>query len=164
MKTKTLKLILLVSVVFNVTIIAAAGFFYFRDSWCAIQKQGRGAGLAQKLDLTKEQEASMKEADARFRKDAREMRAGLLKHREALLGLIREEAPDRASIDSELREMNALQGKIEAAAVEHMLEEKSLLTPEQREKYLRLLEKRFERGKERMERRFGKEVSDGRKQ
>jgi Spy/CpxP family protein refolding chaperone len=163
MKTKTLKLILLVSVVFNITIIAAAGFFYFRDSWCAVEKRGRGADLAQKLDLTKEQEASMKEADARFRKDAREMRAGLLKRREALLGLIREGSPDRASIESELREMNALQGQIEAAAVEHMLEEKALLTPEQREKYLKLLEKRFERGKERMERRFGREVSDERK-
>lgn len=163
MKTRTLKLILLVSVIFNVTIIAAAGFFYFRDSWCAVQRQGRGADLARKLDLTKEQEASMKEADARFRKEAREMRAGLLKHREVLLGLIGEDSPDRASIESTLKEMSALQGRIEAAAVEHMIEEKSLLTPEQREKYLKLLEKRFERGKERMERRFGREVSDGRR-
>lgn len=156
MKTKSLKLILLVSVVFNLTIIAAAGYFYFRDSLCRIaDRPDRSAALAEKLGLSPEQQASMQEADARFRKEAGVKRAGLLKQREHLLSLIKAEATDKAAIGAALADIKALQGEIEAAVVEHMLAEKSMLTPQQREKYLKLLEKRFERGKERMERRFG---------
>lgn len=156
MKTKTLKMVLLVSLVFNVTIIAAAGFFYFRDRWCAAERPGSHAELTSKLGLTPAQEASMKEQDAHFRGQVRKMRSGILEQRERLLALMKEEAPDKAAIGSALSEINTLQGQIEAAAIEHMLAEKSLLTPEQRGEYLKLLEKRFERGKERMERRFGK--------
>lgn len=156
MKTKTLKMVLLVSLVFNVTIMAAAGFFYFRDRWCAAERPGRHAEVAQKLGLTPAQEVSMKEQDAHFRGQVRKMRSGILVQRQRLLALMREDAPDKAAIAAALSEISTLQGQIEAAAIEHMLAEKSLLTPEQREKYLKLLEKRFERGKERMERRFGK--------
>lgn len=157
MKTKTIKLMLLVSVVFNFTIIAAAGYFFFRDSRCRItDRPDRSAALAEKLSLTPEQQASMKEADAAFRKEAGVKRAGLVKKREHLLSLIKAETADKAAIGAALADINALQGEIEAAVVEHMLAEKSMLTPQQREKYLKLLEKRFERGRERMERRFGK--------
>lgn len=164
MKTKTLKLILLVSVVFNFTIIAAAGYFFFRDSFCAVKDrpavsdraEKRSAALAEKLDLTPEQRAAMKEADASFRKEVGAARAELVKKRGHLLSLIKAEKADKAAIDAALGEIAALQGEIEAAAVEHMLAEKAILTPQQREEYLRLLEKRFERGKERMEKRFGK--------
>lgn len=164
MKTKSLKLILLVSVVFNFTIIAAAGFFFFRDSLCRVADRPalsdradmRGAALAEKLGLTTEQQSSMKEADAVFRKEAGVKRAELMKKRERLLSLIKAEETDKAAVDSALAEITALQGEIEAAVVEHMLAEKSTLTPQQREKYLKLLEKRFERGRERMEKRFGK--------
>jgi len=156
MKTKTLKMVLLVSLAFNVTIIAAAGFFFLRDRWCAPERPGRHAGLADKLELAPAQEASMKELDSHFRGQVRQMRSGILTQRERLLALMKEDEPDRAAIAAALSEINTLQGRIEAAAVEHMLAERSLLSPEQREKYLKLLEKRFERGKERMERRFGK--------
>ncbi|OGP14306.1 MAG: hypothetical protein A2052_09480 [Deltaproteobacteria bacterium GWA2_54_12] len=157
MKTKTLKLILLVSVVFNFTIIAAAGYFYFQGSRCRIaDRPDRSAAIAEKLGLSPEQQASMKEADAAFRTEAGVKRAGLSKKREHLLSLIKAETADKAAIGAALADINALQGEIEAAVVEHMLAEKSMLTPEQREKYLKLLEKRFERGRERMERRFGK--------
>jgi len=164
MKTKSLKLILLVSVVFNFTIIAAAGFFFFRDSLCRVSDRPalsdradmRSAALAEKLGLTPEQQAAMKEADTVFRKEARVKRAELMKKREHLLSLIKAEETDKAAVGAALAEITALQGGIEAAVVEHMLAEKSTLTPQQRERYLKLLEKRFERGKERMEKRFGK--------
>ena len=165
MKTKSLKLILLVSVVFNFTIIAAAGFFFFRDSLCRVSDRPalsdradmRSAALAEKLGLTPEQQASMKEADAVFRKEAGvKKHAELMKKRERLLSLIKAEETDKAAVGAALAEITALQGEIEAAVVEHMLAEKSTLTPQQRERYLKLLEKRFERGKERMEKRFGK--------
>lgn len=157
MKTKTLKLILLVSVVFNFTIIAAAGYFYFQGSQCrTADRPDKSAALAEKLGLTPEQQASMKEADAAFRKEAGVKREALVKKRERLLSLIKAEEADKAAIGAALADINGLQGEIEAAVVAHMLAEKSMLTPGQREKYLKLLEKRFERGKERMEKRFGK--------
>jgi hypothetical protein len=41
MKGKVLKLVLLISLVFNFSIIFAAGYFYYRDSICSVPIERR---------------------------------------------------------------------------------------------------------------------------
>lgn len=144
MNSKVLKSVLLVSLIFNLSIISAAGYFYFTRgaSGGAEKKQSL---YAKKLGLTPEQAERIKEEDLRFRTAVESTRTELMAKRRDLLGVLKEEHPDRAAIDSLLSEIVGLQGKIEAQAVEHILNEKSVLDKEQQAEFVKLLEKRLEK-------------------
>lgn len=148
MKNKTLKLILTVSLLFNFSIIAAAGFFLIRDRRCGVSPDSlsrRHAVMAKKLDLSPEQQKAMAGTDARFRENIEGVRKELVVKRQRLFALIKEEKTDRAAIDAVISEISALQGSIEANVVEHILNEKASLSKAQQEAYMKLLEKRFNR-------------------
>lgn len=148
MKNKALKLILIVSLLFNFSIIAAAGYFLIRDRSCGAQPDSvsrRHAVMAEKLNLSPEQQKALSASDARFRENIDGVRKELVVKRQRLFDLIKEEKTDRASIDAVISEISALQGSIEANVVEHMLNEKAALSKEQQDAYMKLLEKRFNR-------------------
>lgn len=158
MKSRSLKLVLVLSLLFNFSIIAAAGYFFIKDGSCRVSPDRAGrrqAMLAHKLDLSPEQQKSLAAFDARFRENIETSRKELAAKREALFILVRADVPDRAAIGSAISEINALQGRIEGNVIEHMLNEKSVLTREQQEKYFRLLEKRFNRARSHGEMRPG---------
>src|SRR3989304_5919953 len=129
MSSKALKLALLISLLFNLSIISAAGYFYYRNVMCA--PSGRAekghAAFAKKLDLTAEQRGKMRAGEQRFTSATEGARAGLMAKRKALLVVLKEERPDRAAIDAILLEVVSLQGKIEAQAIGPILNEKDAL-------------------------------------
>lgn len=155
MKSRSLKLILVLSLLFNFSIIAAAGYFFFRDGSCRVEPDRavkRQAMLAKKLDLSAEQQKAIAASDASFRESIEGSRKELASKREALFGLIREEKPDRAAIEARVAEISALQGRMEGQVIEHILSEKAVLNQEQHEAYMRLLEKRFKKARSHGER------------
>lgn len=160
MKTKTLKLILAVSLLFNFTIIGAAGYFLIKERSCRAFRgdlSRRHAVMAKKLNLSEEQQKAFSESDAAFRKALESSRAELMVKRGALFALIKEDSPDRAAVDAAVSEISALQGRIEAQVVGHILDEKASLSKEQQEEYMLLLEKRFNRARHHREGRMGHE-------
>lgn len=144
MNSKVLKSVLLVSLIFNLSIVSAAGYFYFTRGWTG-RAEKRQAFYAKKLGLTPGQVEKIKEEDLRFRAAVESARTELTAKRRSLLGVLKEERPDRAAIDTLLSEIVGLQGKIEAQAVEHIINEKSVLDREQQAGFVDLLEKRLEK-------------------
>lgn len=158
MKNRSLKLVLILSLLFNISIIAAAGFFLIRDGSCRISPDRAGkrqALLAKKLDLSPEQQKAIAASDVRFRDNVESSRNELKAKRELLFSLIKEEKPDRAAIDAVVAQISGLQGRIEGHVIEHILNEKSVLNKEQQEAYMRLLEKRFNKARSHNEARHG---------
>ena len=96
-----------------------------------------------RLDLTEDQFRKVKEVQDQLA-DELETKHGLLRERrEALFHKLREPDPDREEIDSLLVEISVLQADIERKVVDNLLEMKDVLTPEQREKLLSLIDRRF---------------------
>src|SRR3972149_4311191 len=142
---RALKLFLLVSLLLNFSIKGGAGYFYYRENFCSVtaRAEKRQAAFAKKLGLSPEQREMMGQEEQRFRSAAEGARKELIEKRKGLLKVLSEEEPDRAAIDTILSEIVATQGRIEAQAVEHILNEKSVLDKEQKARFMGLLEKRL---------------------
>ncbi len=154
MSSKALKLALMVSMILNLSILSAAGYFYYRDVMCAPSgtAEKRHAAFAKKLGLSSEQREKMRQEEDRFSSATEAARAGLMSKRKALLDVLKEEKPDRAAIDAILLDVVSLQGRIEAQAIEHILNEKAVLDKGQQARFMELLEKRLERAHSREDR------------
>lgn len=158
MKGKALKAVLLVSLLFNLSIISAAGYFYYRDHLCAAADRAgkREQAFAKRLSLTPEQRERIREEDRRFQSASAKARADILEKRKRLTAVLKEDAPDAAAIDALLSEIAALQGQVEAEAIGHILNEKAVLNAEQKAEFGRLLDERLERAEARERRRQGR--------
>lgn len=155
MSSKALKLVLLISLLFNFSIISAAGYFYYRDVVCApsARAEKRHEAFAKKLGLTPEQREKIASEERRFRSAAESARAELSAKRKSLLKVLKEDRPDRAAIDSVLSDIAALQGRIEAQAIEHIINEKAVLDKGQQAMFMGMLEKKLDRAHAHGERR-----------
>ncbi len=146
MGSRFLKSVLFISLLFNITILGTAGFFYLRECGTSLGKaEKRYEGLAERLKLTPEQRALFKEENEKFRASIQAAHGELAEKRRHVFRLLRDEDPDRASINASLAEIGRVQGTIEAQAVEHMLREKAVLDSDQQARYMELLEKRMEK-------------------
>ncbi len=155
MKGKAWRFILIVSLLLNFSVAAGAGYFYCRDSlrrWHS-GREARHALMAKKLDLTPAQQKTIKERDAEFGASVAKMREDIAKKRKALLEIIKQENPDRDSIDALLTEISAMQKDMESQVVDHLLAEKSVLSKKQRSKYIEMFEDRMEKRKLRRDKR-----------
>lgn len=104
---------------------------------------GPGMGLAflannpemrQKLGITEEQAAKIRQQTLDFRKAEIRNRADLQIKRLDLHNLMAADTPDRAAIDRTLQEVGAAQMALEKSAVDFHIAMRTALTPEQREK------------------------------
>lgn len=148
MNGKLLKFILVISLLLNFSIIAAAAYFYCRDTGCWRIGRDRGfrkmAFLSKELGLTPEQQNILQEKDSAFHKSIKEIREEVIRKRRGILDLLREDEPDRDDIKTALSEISELQKRIQILVVDHILEERGIFTREQRAKYLDLLKDRCE--------------------
>lgn len=146
MGSRFLKPVLFISLLLNVTILGAAGFFYLRECGTSLGKaEKRHEAVSEKLKLTPEQKALFKEENEKFRASILAAHGELAEKRRRIFRLIKEAEPDTAAINDSLAEIGKVQGRIEAQAIEHMLKEKAVLDRGQQERYLELLEKRMEK-------------------
>jgi Spy/CpxP family protein refolding chaperone len=90
--------------------------------------------LREKLGITSEQAAKIRQEALSFQKAEIRNRADLQIKRLELHSLLAADTPDRAAIDKNLQEANAAQLAVEKAAIDHQLAMRAMLTPEQREK------------------------------
>ncbi|MBI1910926.1 MAG: periplasmic heavy metal sensor [Deltaproteobacteria bacterium] len=150
MKDKSLKLILILSLVLNFLFLTALGYHFYRGNGHAHHERGhKSRVLMNTLELTPEQQKMIEEKDIAFRKATGELKEEIVKKRKQLIEHLRADKQDRAAVNAVLTDVSELQGRMQALVVEHLLEEKAILKKEQQSKFFDLFEKRLERKMER---------------
>ncbi len=145
-----LKFALIASMVLNFTILATAGYFYYRQSgyWVSPfgMKMPKDRFLFDELSLRPGQRKAMREKAIPFRAEIDRRRQDIVKKRKELFTLMREENPDRRAIGAVIAEISRKQEEMQRRIAGHMLEEKALLDKDQQQKFLDLIESRMTQG------------------
>ncbi len=147
MKGNTLKFILVISLILNLSVFISAGIVYYRHHTgnyappfvCDFQKGNRF--IFDKLDLKPEQMSIFRDKALPFRTKIIEKRHEILQKRSALLELMRAEMPDKPAIDAAIIDINRMQGDMQRMVISHMLEMKAMLNKDQQKRFFHLIEK-----------------------
>lgn len=144
MKTSHLKIALLFSMLFNLSVAAGAAYVYFtkNNTWTTPfgARVGKDRFLFDEISLSKEQAKNMRDAAIPFRTRLDQKRSEIVTRKMQLLTLLRSDAPDRRALSNTLTEIGRLQGDVEGMVVEHILLEKSKLDKVQQQKFIDLLQ------------------------
>jgi len=143
-KRKLLVGALLLLTVINVAGLLTMGYYRFRH-FCQMGGPG-GRGVAdimgqpefmrRELKLTDEQAAQWTPLREQFHAKLARLRPALQAKRAELVQLVAAPQPDRARIDAVAAEIQALQAELQKECIQHLLDEKKILTPEQQRKFL----------------------------
>jgi Spy/CpxP family protein refolding chaperone len=149
MKNNMLKLVLVFSLLLNLSMLASAGYTHYKQSRYEVRPSGPGAQtlgehvpghLFHELSLKPEQLKTMQEKAMGFHADLNRKGQEIDHKRVALVALIGAEKPDSKAIDAAVAEINRLQLDVQKTAVAHMLEFKGMLDKEQQKRFLGLIE------------------------
>lgn len=150
MSRGSLKFLLALSVLLNVSVLATAGFKYVssRHSWTSPYgaKMARDKFLFDELSLTREQMKAMRQKAIPFRIEVDRQRNAIVALRRELIGLLRSDAPDAVAINAVIARISALQEALQKQITSQMLEQKALLSPEQKKSFLDLIERTMTQG------------------
>jgi len=145
MKRKLLILGVVILVIVNIS--ALLTIFYN----CRFKSIERPSGpprsfdfLRHELALNDSQIVQLEAQRAAFDKQIDKFRLKLREKREALVEELRSDEPDSGRIDQLVEEIGELQTDLEKKAIRGILQGKAILTPEQREKLLRMFEHRLQ--------------------
>ena len=145
-----LKFALIASLILNFTVLATAGYLYYRQTsyWVSPfgMKLPKDRFLFDELSLRPEQRKAMRGKAIPFRAEIDRRRQEIVKKRKELFTLMREENPDRKAIGAVIAEISRMQEEMQRRIAGHMLEEKALLDKDQQQKFLELIESRMSQG------------------
>ncbi len=99
--------------------------------------------LRGELALTKEQMTLLEAQRKTFEDELQGTRAQLRDKRRVLMESLRADAPDTLAMDRVVEEIGALQVGLEKQMIRHMLDEQTILTPEQRQRLHSMFLKHF---------------------
>jgi periplasmic protein CpxP/Spy len=100
--------------------------------------------MQQKIGISAEQVAKIRQQESGFRKTAIQQRAELEVKQIDLRDLLAADKPDRAAIDKKLQEISASRLAMDKSRIEFRLNMKDALTPEQREKLKQGMKEKWE--------------------
>lgn len=144
MNRGTVKFFLALSVLLNLSAVAAAGYHVVsqRNSWTSPfgTKMARDRFLFEELSLSPAQTRAMREKAIPFRAEIDRRRAEIAGRRKELIALLRSDAPDAASIDAAIAQIGALQEELQRKITRQMLQQKALLSREQQGRFIDLIE------------------------
>jgi Spy/CpxP family protein refolding chaperone len=147
MKGNTLKFILIISLVLNISFIGSYGYSYYRAHQrqpeptftCDFQKGNMYP--FQELSLNKEQLKAFREKAFPFHAAINQKRHEIVQKRSALFALIRSEKTDSKAIEVAISEINKQQEDMQKIIINHMLDMKTMLGKDQQKRFLDLIEK-----------------------
>ena len=152
MKNSTLKFLLLISLILNISILGAAGYQYYKKStyWTSPfgTKIEKGRFLFEELSLRSEQVKAMKKKAIPFREEVDRKRHEIALKRKELINLLRADSPDIKAIDSTISQISRAQEEMQRKVTIHLLEEKALLDKEQQKKFFDLIENAMTEGRQ----------------
>ena len=145
MKNNLLKFALAASLVLNLTVFATAGYHYYQQSRSWVSPFGKvmekDKFLFEELSLKPDQLAAMKNKAMPFRAEIDRRRQEIKMSRKELVTLMRDQNPDKKTINGLIKEINGKQEEMQRMIVGHMLEIKSSLDADQQRKFFDLIER-----------------------
>lgn len=152
MKNSTLKFVLIMSLILNISFLGAAGYQYYKKSTYWTSPFGytmkKGHFLFEELSLRPDQRNTMRKAATRFRAIIDEKRQAVISKRKELITIMRQDNPDRNAIAAVVAEISGMQEEMQRMIAMHMLDMKSGLDKEQQEKFLDLIENAMTEGRQ----------------
>jgi Spy/CpxP family protein refolding chaperone len=144
MRNSILKFALAASLILNISILATAGYMYYKQSdyWVSPfgAKMKKDRFLFEELSLRPEQLKTMKERAMDFRAEIDRRRKEIAEKRLAMLNLMRADIPDKEAIDTAISDISRMQEEMQRVVATHILEEKTTLDKNQQKKFLDLIE------------------------
>jgi len=148
MKRKLLIGALVALTVINVAGLLTMGFCRFQH-YCMMARlhttglRNESDPLHSQLDLSTEQRAQIQKLKETLQAELARLRPALRAKREELADLLMASEPERARVEAAVQEFNALQAQVQRAVVQHLLDEKKLLSPAQQEKFLATIRRKL---------------------
>jgi len=149
MSRSSMKVVLIISLAFNVAVAGAIVFAYatgFRRP--EVPPPGvpherlmmaHCRRIGRMLGLDDEQMRLFEERFAVVAKEREELRERLFKAREELFRLLSSSSPDEAAVFEKVNEISAIQGELEKLDVKRLLQMREVLKPEQRDALMEML-------------------------
>ncbi len=103
-------------------------------------------GYLDLIALTKEQKRQVEDIRRDFLPKVAGIRQSLRDNRLKLNDVLFAESPDMKSIAEKSNEISTLQAKLEREVIDHILQEKELLSPEQKKEFYQVIRNEFEKG------------------
>lgn len=153
MSRKLLVIILLISVAINLAAVFAIGFYWreVRSHKRDIQprrieriQDWHESPLRRELNLTEDQLKALSKNQQEMRQKMLPYRQELFIKRKELMELLKKTESNKAQADSLFKEIAALQMELETHVFENLWRIRSMLTPEQRERFEALFHELFE--------------------
>ena len=145
MRISFLKIALAISLIFNLSVLGAAGYFYYTKNAFWVSPLGiklrKDKFLFEELSLQPGQIQRMRDKALPFRAEVDRKRQEVVARRNNLFRLMRADTIDNRAIKTALSEISTIQAEIEAMVTAHILEEKATLDKNQQQKFLDLLQK-----------------------
>jgi len=147
MKKKLLILCLTFSVAINIGVLGSAGY-----SWLKIsgeerphqeEKHSPMSFLGKELSLSQSQAREMESLRKALEPKMEEIREELRDKRVQLVNLLMEAEADLEKINIQLNEIESLQTELQKLVIDHLLQEKKILSPEQQKKFFSIISKRL---------------------
>jgi Spy/CpxP family protein refolding chaperone len=103
-------------------------------------------GYLDLIALTNEQKRQVEDIRRDFLPKVEGIRQSLRSNRLQLNELLFTEVPDLKTIAEKSNEISALQAKLEREVIDHILQEKELLSPEQKREFYQVIRNEFDKG------------------
>jgi Spy/CpxP family protein refolding chaperone len=103
-------------------------------------------GYLDLIELTEDQKQQVEDIRKGFLPEVAGVRQSLRQKRLELSDLLFAEDPDMRAIKAKSMEISNLQRELETKVIDHILEEKELLSPEQKKAFHAVIRSEFERG------------------
>lgn len=143
MQNRWISTVLIVSVAMNAAFIAVAGYGYFRnrsmhDSGAShLLRQGRHHYEA--LELSQTQLEEITPIATVFHKQLDHLHGDMEIKKKAMINVLRDEKPSQQQVDALRKEMAAIQDRVQAMVIAHILDVKAILDSGQQERFFELL-------------------------
>jgi len=144
MRNSILKFSLAASLILNISILATAGYMYYKQSdyWVSPfgAKMKKDRFLFEELSLRPEQLKTMKERAMVFRAEIDRRRKEIAEKKMVMLNLMRADIPDKKAVDTAISDISRVQEEMQRVVAMHILEEKATLDKDRQKRFLDLIE------------------------
>ncbi len=152
MRISFLKVALAVSLVFNLSVLSAAGYFYYEKSNSWVSPFGvrmpKDKFLFEELSLQPDKMKKMRERAMSCRAEIDRKRHEIDMEMNRLFDLMRADTPDAHAVKATLSEIGRLREETEEMVASHILEVKASLDKNQQKKFLDLIENAVAKGRQ----------------
>jgi Spy/CpxP family protein refolding chaperone len=143
MRTRWVGLVLAASLIMNAAFVAVAGYAFLHNLSRPYADTGHvsemGHHFYQVLGLTPAQLKKMNPMAEAFHKELNRLAVDMASKKASMIGTLSAEGATRERIESQRREMAAVQDKIQHTVIAHILDVKTILDADQRSRFFGLL-------------------------